>query len=482
MDFPITLATNSKVPPSRQLTRELRRSIRQGRLSPGQHLPSTRELADSLSISRATVVKAYRRLLTEGILETQVGSGTYVRRDLSLYKAALPLAATTTPRPTYPGPTNLSRALLDVEIPQSNCPTAAELRYGCSAADLLPIRQWREVFNRHCRLVQNHGRFRDAEMFGYRPLREALATFLRKTKAVNCTADQIILFSGSQIVLNAVASVMVKENDLVIVENPGFAGTRSNLATIGARLETIDVDQNGIRADALDRIGGCKLACVSLSHQDPTGAIMSLDRRKKLLDWANSTNAYIFEDAWDSDYHYGSPALPSLQGMDRNERVLYAYSFWKVLFPIVTTGVLVVPDHLVDTFAQARSMQERPFAPIEHYALTDFIHGGDLECHIGRSRAIYESRRQALIFNLARSFKSMIAMPRFSAGLHQIVRFQLPLSETQILQCAKTAALPLIPTSSYYLHDAVPLEFLIPFSMVEKDSIPESIALFRRHD
>jgi GntR family transcriptional regulator / MocR family aminotransferase len=484
LDFPIALSAHSKVPPSKQLVLELRHSIRQGRLRPGQHLPSSRELADMLSLSRSTVVKAYKRLLAEGILETQVGSGTYVKRGLALAKPSLNLSPQATKMVPQPAPamahlSNLSRAILDVEIVQGNAVDTPELNFGCSPADLLPNRQWRELFARHCRSVDMPYHPDNNEVFGYRPLREALASFLWRTKAVNCSADQVIVFSGSQNVHYFITSLLVNENDLVVVENPGYAGTRNNLEARGARLKAINTDENGLRVDDLDDIKEpCKLACVSLSHQDPTGAILSMERRKKLVNWAKQKDCYIIEDAWDSDYHYGHPALPALQGLDKDGRVLYIYSFWKVLFPIVTTGILVVPEHLIELFTRAKIMLERPFAPVEHYALTEFIAEGHLECHISKSRATYEGRRQAVIFNLTKNLQTGVEIPKYSAGLHQLVRFHVDLSESQILQCANQARLPMVSTASYYVGDGLPLEFLIPFGILEKGSIGKKISDF----
>ena len=392
MDFPIVLTPNSNLPLSRQLTVELRESVLSGRLRPGQHLPSAKELAESLALSRSTVVKAYKQLHGEGILETQVGSGTYVKRNLELasvtgHRRAQPPAT----NPPVPRVSNLSRAILDVEISQGTSGDMPELNFGCAPADLLPHRQWRELFSRHCRTLHTPKRSSDHEIFGYRPLRDALASYLRRSKAVNCTADQIVVFSGSQTAMHYIATLLVNENDLVVVENPGYAGSRNNLEARGANIVAVDVDDQGLIVDDLEKIEQpCKLACVSLSHHDPTGAILSLERRKQLLRWAEGTNAFILEDAWDSDYHYSPPALPALQGLDTSARVLYSYSFWKLLFPIITTGVLVIPEHLIEIFTKAKLLLERQFAPIEQYALTDFINQGHLECHISRSRAIYE--------------------------------------------------------------------------------------------
>jgi GntR family transcriptional regulator / MocR family aminotransferase len=482
MDFPISLAPDSTLPLSRQLTVELRESILSGRIRPGHHLPSARELGESLSVSRSTVVKAYKQLQGEGILETQVGSGTYVRRSLTLSAVGDNRSVQRRADPPLSSMSNLSRAILNVELSLATSGDMPELNYGCSSADLLPVRQWSDLFGRHCRTLSRPRSSSDHEVFGYRPLREALAAYLRRSKAVQCSADQVIVFSGSQNATQYIASLLINEDDLVVVENPGYAGTRNSLEARGARIETIDVDENGLRVEDLEKIEQqCKLVCASLSHHDPTGAILSMERRKRLLAWAERTNAYILEDAWDSDYHYSPPALPALQGLDKSDRVFYSYSFWKLLFPIVTTGVLVIPQHMIELFTKAKLLNERQFAPLEQYALTDFINRGHLECHISKSRAIYESRRQALIFNLKQKFRESVQIPRYTAGLHQLIQFHSDLEESQVLECARRAKLPMVSTRSYYVQNPVDLEFLIPFGVLEKESIAINVCDFAEH-
>ncbi len=479
MDFPIVLAPNSNLPLSRQLTAELRESVLNGRLRPGQHLPSAKELAESLALSRSTVVKAYKQLHGEGILETQVGSGTYVRRNLELATVAGGRLISSRPDTPELKVSNLSRAIMNVELAPGTSGDMPELNFGCSPADLLPQRQWRALFSRHCRTLQTPRKAADHEVFGYRPLRESLASYLRRSKAVNCSADQVIVFSGSQTAMHYVSTLLVDEGDLVVVENPGYAGSRNNLESRHARIEAIDVDDDGMKVSELEKIEGpCKLVCVSLSHHDPTGAILSMERRKQLLSWAERKNAFILEDAWDSDYHYCPPALPALQGLDKSERVVYSYSFWKLLFPIVTTGVLVIPEHMIDLFTKAKLLIERNFSPIEQYALTDFINQGHLECHISRSRSVYESRRQALIFSLKQRFLDLVEIPKYTAGLHQLIRLESNLDEAQILACAARAGLPMVSTRAYYVRNPVDREFLVPFGLLEKDAIPRKIIEF----
>src|SRR5262249_54105078 len=139
-----------------------------------------------------------------------------------------------------------------------------------------------------------------------------------------------------------------------------------------------------------------KLAYVSPSYQDPTGVAMSLERRKALLRWATRTGAVIIEDAWDSDYVYSQAALPPLKSLDQQDRVIYLYSFWKVLYPLTTIQCAVMPPWLVPVFDRVKFLTERQFPVLEHHALAEFIREGTLERHIRKTKTTYEKRRAAV--------------------------------------------------------------------------------------
>jgi GntR family transcriptional regulator/MocR family aminotransferase len=248
----------------------------------------------------------------------------------------------------------------------------------------------------------------------------------------------------------------------------------------------IPVDENGLRVDELKKHGKhCKLLYVTPSHQDPTGAIMSLERRRELLAWAKTNCDFIVEDAFDSDYFFSSAPLPPLHAMDDSGRVLYLYSFWKMLFPLTATGYLVVPPELVDLFNLTKQHVNRFFSTLEQRSLAEFIDEGHLERHWKSTRSIYKKRRQALIFALKMAFLDNISFFGEGAGLHITVRFNLTQTTDEILTAAQDAGLPMMPTTNHYAKDPHPREFLIPFSVIPEESsgdlVNQFAALIERH-
>jgi GntR family transcriptional regulator/MocR family aminotransferase len=163
--------------------------------------------------------------------------------------------------------------------------------------------------------------------------------------------------------------------------------------------------------------------------------------------------------------------MPPLQVLDETGSVIYLYSFWKVLYPICTTGCMVLPPHMVDVFARAKVLTKRNFPIPEHYVLTEFIGEGHLERHIRKVRGIYERRRQKLIYALAQNFKTGISYHQESAGLHLLVRFNIGSDDAEIKECASLSGLPIVSTRPYYVGESRPGEFLVPFASIREEDI-----------
>jgi len=476
MDFPIELDHAGALPLYRQLADTLKKAIDSGRLQPGDHLPATRDIAVALGLARGTVVKAYKELLSSGYAEGKSGTGTIVSRNLPKNT----VAALDSHRKQGAEIDCLSAFAHRLEsIP--NVPSTSadwpELNYGCAPQDLLPIKQWRGLILSYCRSQEQAPLSYVSEPFGYRPLREAMARYLIRTKAVRCHPDQVVIFSGPQQALNSIVTLLVDDNDTVVVENPGYVGAREVFLAHGARLHAESIDENGLCANRLKNLQNCKLVYVSPSCHDPSGVVMSGDRRAALLEFATTSGALILEDAWDTDYRYLGPAISSIQGLSDGRSVIYLYTFWKVLFPLTTASVAIIPHHLIPAFTRAKLLLERQFPVLEHYALTEFVSDGLLDAHIMKTRKIYQQRRQALFHALSTAFRSQVSLPERSAGLHLVARFKIDRSEDSILDLAKQADLPMVSTRLYYTHDFVRNEFLIPFSCLPEETIPDRVRL-----
>lgn len=452
MQFPLDVEFKAKAERCKDLTAAARKAIIESGLGGGQRMPSAKELANQMGVSRTTIVKVYQQLVAEGYLETKVGSGTYVKEHLNEVK----------PLESSPGLTS------DTDIPMNFTPPV----------DVLPGRQWQQHLSR---CIRSGGVTGGAGILGYRPLRQRIAEFLRMTKAVNCTADQVVILPGAQSSASFISSLLIREADLVVMEDPGDATIRSRYMMSGARIKGIAVDATGMKVEELDQITEpCRLIHVTPAHHFPSGATMPMEKRKALLEWAQRQGAFIVEDARDSDYFYGRGGTPSIQGLDSEDRVIFFYDFLNVLHPLANLAVLILPPSLIEPAKRIMLHRGSNLPTMEHFALTDFIAAGDLQRHIRRSRSVYQSQRQTLIFNLSQHFLREVTVPSQGAGLYQLVRFHLPLQEADILTCAVMSGLPMVPTRSYY-DGQVPnsLEFVIPFCMLDEKNTPAKIAGFK---
>lgn len=494
MDFPIVLDARSPVPLFIQLSNGLKERIVSGSLMPGTQLPPTRELADSLSVARGTVVKAYDDLIAQGHLESLTGSRTFVSRRALIERNAHREIERfrNTPAPSVEkGLSSEARRLMAMSLSEGIAGYQEELNFGAPPSEMLPITQWKETMARQCRLHQPHHFDCAPETLGHYRLRVEIASYLARSKGLNCQPEQVIVYPGSQQALAYVARILVDSGDTVVVENPGYGLARDHFRERGANVVAIDIDRDGIKVDEMEALGEqAKLAYVTPSFHDPTGTIMSMERRTALLSWASSNDAYLVEDAWDSDYVYVNPPLPSLQGLDRENRVIYLYSFWKVLYPLTTVGCAVVPPHLVPVFDRVKFMTERQFPILEHHSLSEFLRDGGLVKHERKAKPVYEKRRKALTEALFSEFKTDIEVPRQSAGLHICVRFVARLVAKGVEEAAQRAGFPMVSTAPYYASSAEAAhkgvssaregEYLVPFAGVSIESIEERVANLAR--
>ncbi len=463
----------------KQLTKALKDAIQSGRLAPGQSLPSSRELAQSLGISRDTIVRSYDDLSSQGFIQMKTTRGTFVSPNPPT-NVSSPTVQVVKESPLLPVLSAFANRVVALSGRSPGCADIAELNHGAAPADVLPFAIWRQMLNRRCAAADvNNLEFAEEEIFGYRPLRQQISRFLNHAKGLSSTPSNVIVFSDSQSHLDLVARMTINPGDLVVCENPGYTGARELFQAYGARIHTVPVDEHGMMIAPLNQLEErCKLLYVTPSHQDPTGAVMPLARRLELLAWAENNCDFIIEDGFDSDYFYGMVPPPALQSLTSSVRVFYIYSFWKTLFPLVSTGCLVLPPELVDSFYRAKLYLQRNFSLLEHQALTDYLAEGHLERHIHKTRNLYNRRKQALTVALKRAFQKQIFFLGDSAGLHFAVRFALPLAAEDLLACATEAGLFMATTSNHYASDAVDMEFLINFASIDASQADNIVAKF----
>lgn len=486
MDLAITLDSQSSLPLHQQLYEELRRAILTGRLLPRQKIPSTRSLAQSLQVSRTTVTQGYDRLLSEGYLETIVGSGTYVCAQLPddlLYSAPIDPAATVNPLPIHLSDYGERLRQMPFSL-QPSIDLPISFRYGQPALQQFPIALWRKLLSRYC---LNNTAWLDyaIDWQGYPPLRDAIANYLTRSRAVQCDPQQIILTNGTQQALDLIMRLMINPGDGIAIEDPGYLSARRVFLSYGATLYPIPVDESGLVVEKLAQLPerSLRLVYVTPSHQFPTGSILSLTRRLELLTWAEQHHCLILEDDYDSEYRYGvreaslkeNRPIPSLQGLDRNHSVIYIGTFSKVLFPSLRMGYLVVPPSLVPLVAQAKWLGDRQLPTLEQHVLTEFIAAGHLESHIRKMRSHYDQLRQILVHALKTHFGERVRVFGEKAGIHVMVQFHTPWCDVEVIERAAQVGVGLMSAQPHYYYPGDRGEFILGYADLDAAQITTGI-------
>lgn len=427
----------------RQLAEALRKAISRGELAAGQRLPSTRALAESLGLSRGTVNEAYEQLTAEGCLEARAGSGTRVA--LSLHEPAVPSPRFPTQReehaPSLPESVSRYAVLADKLSPLPSVPFSIAVPEGDVAMD----DHWRRLGNR-VRGWQSAAPSSYPDPQGLPILREAIAAYLRKARAVSCCPENIIVTEGTQQGLYLAAKVLLNAGDVAWAEDPAYPGLTAVLDDRGIRVQRIVVDAQGFDvARAVEASPDAKAAFVTPSHQYPMGMPLSMPRRLALVEWARKHGAWIVEDDYDSELRYAGHPFPAMQGLD-SARVIYLGTFSKVLAPSLRLGYAVVPACLVNAFVGARALLGRGSPSADQHVVAAYMREGYFDTHIRRIRGLYAERRQALIDALGLELPELRIQPS-DQGMHLVAWLPDELDDVTIAAAASAAGIALRPLS-----------------------------------
>lgn len=466
----ITVDRESDIPLHRQIYEFWRGEILSGRFRSGERIPSTRDIAAALDLSRGTVTLAYEQLLSEGYFQSARGSGTFVCRQLP--DTLLHAHADDKQRTDDGYPVSLStygKRLKDNFRVSPIDPGHICFSEWGPDLNLFPAEMWRGLYVRTLRqLGQAVWGYAD-HVQGYEPLRQEIAKHVAHTRAVVCSADQVIVVNGSQQGLDLCARVLLEEGDEVVMENPGYTGARGIFGSSGAQLRAVPVDQEGL---VCSRLGSkAKLVYVTPTHQFPTGVALSLRRRLELFRWARAHNAVVFEDDYDSEYRYSGAPMPALQSLASGAPTIYCGTFSKVMFPALRIGYLIVPPELIDVFRRAKWHADRNTPVHQQAVLHRFMCDGHLERHIRRMRHAYELRRTALVESLEMHFGSRAIVLGEAAGMHAYVRIDDP----GLLARARCNKVLLRKADEYFIGPAPESDYIFGFSMLSERTIRKGI-------
>lgn len=478
----LNLQRDSDVPLYYQIYQEFRRAILERQLLSGIRLPSSRDLADLLDVSRNTVLNAIDQLIAEGYLETRPGAGTYVATNLpeSLLLARddnddQPELNELSGRELSRRGKRFKEAATNVLIDEEPLNKSFAFSLGKPDISAFPYEQWAQISSRVYRHSPIHS-FADTHTAGYYPLRKAIAEHLGMFRSVKCAPDQILITAGSQEAMYIAQQILLDHGEHFWMENPGYPMARIALESGGANAVYVDVDENGLNVEhGLQLCPDARLAYATPSHQFPLGYTMSLPRRMELLNWAEENHAWIIEDDYDSEYRYVGSPIASLQGLDVNHRVVYIGTFSKVLLPTIRLGYMVVPEDVIDACLIARLIITQQSPVPAQMVLAEFMREGHFMRHIRRMRKLYDDKRQVLLEAVGRFLGDSVEVGPHDTGMNMVLHLPETVEDTEFAEAARRHGIRVVALSSYYQNRTKANGIVLGYTAVPTDDIAPNI-------
>jgi len=461
-----------------RIQRALRALILDGALASGAKLPATRALSKSLGVARDTVENAYVQLHRDGFIVRQAGSGSYVSEAVGAELRGVihrrGKRQVLTGSASEQGLSRRGRMLLDSGgIADSRIIKA--FATGLPETRTFPTAVWerlqRKVSKDYRSHVLLHGDPQGAE-----PLRHAIATYLNLERGAKASPEQILVLSSTRQALFLCAQLLADAGKPILLENPGYFGARKAFEAAEARIVPIDIDAQGIRTDLLraDQ-SGANAVYVTPSHQYPTGATLSLERRLDLILWAQECQKWMIEDDYDSEFHYEGLPTACVQGLDKYQRTIYLGTFSKTLYPGLRMGYMVLPPALVTAFTRARSIMDGHTPQIPQLTLARFMEDGHYNAHIRAMRKLYASRREILLESIDKHLTGIVTALRPEGGLQIPCLLEPGWSEEKTIRQAAIAGIQLLGLSQLYATEEKQQGWLLGYSALSAYEIEAAV-------
>ncbi|OXB92059.1 PLP-dependent aminotransferase family protein [Parageobacillus galactosidasius] len=456
---PILDPTNG-TPLYMQLYMYIKEEITNGHLQKGSKLPSIRALSQHLGISKNTVETAYQQLLAEGYIESKPRVGFIVQ------ELEEPLAPQVSQIDVLP------------EAPKST-PIRYNFRYGHIDLDHFPMKTWRK-----CLLAAIDAERSELLWYGDRQgdigLRKEIQRYLYHARGIRCSAEQIIIGSGTPQLIGVLCQLFDLRHDAVALENPCYNVIRTMFQNHHFSVIPIELEEDGLNIDQLQTTNA-KVVYVTPSHQLPLGMVLPIGKRQKLLKWAQQANGFIIEDDYDSEFRYGSKPIPALKALDTEDRVVYIGTFSKVFTPAIRTSYMVLPQHLLERFHERCSNYHQTVATVVQKALAHFMREGHFERHVRRMRTIYAKKRQALIEAIREYFGDQATIIGDKAGLHLLVKIKGK-DTIELVQKAEQAGILVYSAAKYWFGNrgTPPSYLLLGFGGMNEADIRTGISELKR--
>ncbi|MDM5188332.1 PLP-dependent aminotransferase family protein [Bacillus sp. DX4.1] len=461
MDLIIPLQIESTIPLYVQIYNFIKQEIVKGTILTGTRLPSHRNLALQLGVSRITVESAYQQLSAEGYVESKQKRGIFVAEvDVDIMPTKQPVSS-------------LPLVITQKEDEVFDC------SQGRVDQTAFPLTNWKRALQ-DCLLENENDLFTKEDPQGEYELRAHISHYLYHARGVHCSPDQVIIGAGTQPLLWLLIQLL-GHHKTYAVENPGFHRVKAIMQSCGLAIHPIPLDEKGIHVPALYNCDA-NVAYVTPSHQFPYGMIMPLSRRLELLRWANDHKNYVIEDDYDGEFRYVGKPIPSLQGLDTNERVIYMGTFSKSFLPSLRMGYIVLPNHLLEIYKKHGTIFKQTVSKIQQLAFTTFIKKGDWNRHVNRIRTLYKKKHQRLIKTLHEQMGTHVDILGDQSGLHIVLHVHNGMNERELIQTAAEKNVKVYPISIYDSVNELQKEsyVLLGFGGLTEDEITTVVHLLRK--
>lgn len=469
---------NSALPLHARIQRAIRALIIDGMLDTGRALPASRALATSLGVSRDTVEAAYTQLHAEGFIERHVGRGSFVsaraRFPVKRQKHSQLAGFAQEPGLSQRGKTIYrTGGLREFSTPRPLAPGVPETR-------LFPIQIW-ERLQRQVLKEYGHRALEHSPPQGEERLRQAIADYVNLERGARATAAQIIVLTSSQQALSLCSAVLMDAGDFIVTEDPMYHGARKAFEAAGLQRIPLPLDAKGMCVDHLESLTQpAKAIFLTPSHQYPTGVTLALERRLAVINWANSHQAWVLEDDYDSEFHYEGKPTACVQGLDTFNRTVYIGTFTKSLFPGLRLAYMIVPQVLVEPMTVARTLMDGHSATLSQLTLARFIEGGHFGAYVRSMRAVYVERRDRLA-ELVNSCLAEFVEPVPPAGGMQmpcLLKHNIP--EQLVATAARRCGIDMVGLSALYAGEADRPGFLMGFAAYTPQEMKEAVSRLAR--
>lgn len=405
----------AKIPAYIQLYNYIREEIINNKIFADEQLPSVRKLANHLGVSRTTIENAYQQLIAEGYIYSKAQKGYYANKLDKEYLRGL------------------SESYIKYQDINKGSIYEYDFKNEYVEEDNFNISIWKK----HLNYVINY-QHEELFSFGFAQgeisLIKAISRYVHRTRGVNANENNIVVGAGVQPLLN-ILSIILKQKNIneIAMEDPGFNRAKNVFLDNNIEILPLEVTIGGVNMKQLEE-SKVRLCYISPSHQFPTGTVMLIDTRSKLIMWAKKNKGYIIEDDYNSELRYEGQPIPAMKSLDNHNRVIYLGSFSTLLIPSIRISFMILPDDLMEAYQSNRDKYAQTASKIEQLALANMMATGDFEKHIRRIRNNYSKKSDYTIKIIQKYLKDIVEVVGINSGLNILLKLKIKKEEEEIVK------------------------------------------------